>query len=148
MPSSARSRLPAALLLGALSGCSLLFPDHPPEYEPATLASGLVVQDVVVPRTGPRAKTGDRVTINYEGRLESGEVFDSSYDRGVPITFELGAGEVPAGLDLGLVGLRVNGKRRLTVPSELGYGAEGVEGVVPPDSTLLFELELIELTAR
>jgi FKBP-type peptidyl-prolyl cis-trans isomerase len=148
MPSSALSRLPAALLLGALAGCSLLFSDNPPEYEPATLASGLVVQDVVVPRTGPRAKTGDRVTINYEGRLLSGEVFDSSYDRGVPITFELGAGEVPSGLDLGLVGLRVNGKRRLTVPSELGYGAEGVEGVVPPDSTLLFELELIELVGR
>jgi FKBP-type peptidyl-prolyl cis-trans isomerase len=131
----------AALLLG---GC-FLFSVPPPDYGEATLASGVVVQDVVVPEVGPRAKVGDQVTIHYEGRLTDGAVFDSSYDRGTPITFELGAGLVPRGLDEGLVGLRLGGRRRLTVPSDLGYGPEGVPGLVPPDAELHFDIELLEL---
>ena len=107
-----------------------------------------MVEDVVVPKAGPRAKHGDLVTIHYEGRLRDGEVFDSSYDRGTPITFELGAGKVPRGLDEGLVGLRLGGRRKLLVPGELGYGSAGVEGLVPPDATLHFDIELIELEGR
>ena len=145
----ARAGARAACLaaLATLAGCSL-FADSPPEYTAATLASGLVVQDLVVPDKGPRAKTGDLVTVHYEGRLQDGAVFDSSYDRGTPISFELGAGEVPAGLDEGLVGMRLRGRRRLTVPSDLGYGSEGVAGLVPPGALLVFELELTALEAR
>jgi len=143
---------PLTLLLSAaaalpLAGCGL-FSVHPPTYSRAELANGLVVEDVVVPKAGPRAKHGDLVTIHYEGRLRDGEVFDSSYDRGTPITFELGAGKVPRGLDEGLVGLRLGGRRRLAVPGELGYGSAGVEGLVPPDATLHFDIELIELEGR
>jgi FKBP-type peptidyl-prolyl cis-trans isomerase len=144
-------RLPTlSLCAGALllAGCSL-FSVHPPLYQQAVLANGLVVQDVVVPKTGPRAKHGDLVTIHYEGSLvEGGAVFDSSYDRGTPITFELGAGKVPRGLDEGLVGLRLGGRRQLTVPSELGYGSEGVADLVPPDASVFFDIELVELEGR
>jgi len=134
----------AALLLG---GC-FLFSVPAPTYGEATLANGLVVEDVVVPEAGPRAKVGDELTIHYEGRLTDGAVFDSSYDRGTPITFELGAGLVPRGLDEGLVGLRLGGRRQLTVPSDLGYGSEGVPGLVPPDAELYFDIELLELAGH
>ena len=132
------------LLVLPLAGCALFRP-APPRYDSTTLANGLVIRDLVVPETGRRVKQGDRVTIHYEGRLEDGKVFDSSYDRGEPITFEVGAGQVPAGLDQGLIGLRLFGRRRLVVPHALGYGPDGVPGIVPGYAKLRFELELMAL---
>jgi FKBP-type peptidyl-prolyl cis-trans isomerase len=134
--------LGAALALAPACG---LFGVAPPEYAPARLADGLVVHDVVVPDAGPRAKPGDTLTRHNEGRISGGAVFDSSYDRGVPVTFVLGSGAVPAGLDRGLVGLRKLGRRKLLVPAELGYGAEGVPGLVPGGAALAFDVELLEI---
>ncbi|MCZ6597973.1 MAG: FKBP-type peptidyl-prolyl cis-trans isomerase [Planctomycetota bacterium] len=134
--------VPALLGLGS---CSLFRP-KPPTYDPIVTASGLEIQDLVVPEIGERtAASGDEIAIHYEGRLQDGTVFDSSYTRGEPIEFELGAGQVPAGLDEGIVGMRVFGRRRLTVPPHLGYGAEGVPDRVPPNAVLVFELELLEI---
>ena len=134
--------LPALLGLGS---CSLLKP-KPPVYDPVVTDSGLEIQDLVVPVADERtAAGGDEITIHYEGRLQDGTVFDSSYTRGEPIAFELGAGEVPAGLDEGIVGMRLFGRRRLTVPPHLGYGEEGVPDLVPPNAVLIFELELLEI---
>lgn len=147
MRSLARVGAPALVALVALSSLSacFMFRPAPPIYEPSMPVHGLVVQDVVVPDEGPRAKTGDTLTLHYTGRLADGTVFDSSYERGEPVTFVLGAGEVPPGLEHGLVGLRRLGSRTLTVPGELGYGAEGLPGLVPPNATLTFEVELLEL---
>ena len=117
----------------------------PPAYEPFTLPGNVFVQDLLVPEEGLSAANGDLVTIHYVGRLADGTVFDSSYERGVPIAFRLGAGEVPEGLELGLAGMREHGRRTLTVPSELGYGEEGLPGVVPGSATLSFEVELLSI---
>ncbi len=130
-----------AVCLG-LSSCGL-FRIAPPEYEPVVFENGLVVQDLVVPDAGREAVAGDRVSLHYEGRLEHGTVFDSSYERGEPIAFELGAGQVPAGLDQGVVGMRLFGRRRLIVPPALGYGEDGIPDLIPPAATLVFELELL-----
>ena len=85
------------------------------------------------------------MTVNYKGTFEDGEVFDSSYDRGVPFTFNLGAKEVIRGWDEGVSGMKVGGKRKLTIPSSLGYGEQGIPGAIPPNSTLVFEVELLKV---
>ena len=95
--------------------------------------------------TGNEALRGKRVTVHYEGSFESGEVFDSSIERGVPFTFNLGEGEVIQGWDLGVTGMKVGGKRKLTIPPELAYGDRGVPGAIPPNSTLIFEVELLKV---
>jgi peptidylprolyl isomerase len=108
-----------------------------------TTASGLTIVDVQ-PGTGPEAKTGDHVLVNYRGRLQStGAQFDSSYDRGQPFDFNLGAGQVIRGWDEGVAGMKVGGKRQLTIPPDLGYGANGAGGVIPPNATLVFDVELV-----
>lgn len=101
----------------------------------------LVIEDLVV-GTGPEATAGKTVTVNYSGTLTNGEKFDSSYDRGQPFTFSLGAGDVIKGWDQGVAGMKVGGKRKLTIPSNLGYGSRDM-GVIPPNSTLVFEVELL-----
>ena len=106
----------------------------------------LVSQDLVV-GTGATAATGDTVTVNYVGTLTNGTKFDSSYDRGQPFTFRLGAGQVIAGWDQGVVGMRVGGKRRLTIPPHLGYGSQA-NGPIPANSTLIFEIELLSITGK
>ena len=93
--------------------------------------------------TGEAAKAGDLVSVHYTGWLEDGTKFDSSVDRGEPIEFPLGAGMVIQGWEQGLEGLRVGGKRRLTIPPELGYGEAGAGDVIPPNATLVFEVELM-----
>jgi FKBP-type peptidyl-prolyl cis-trans isomerase len=93
------------------------------------------------------AETGDTVTVDYVGRLESGTQFDSSYDRGVPFTFTAGAGRVIPGWDQGVPGMRVGGTRRLTIPPNLGYGLNQV-GSIPPNSTLVFEIELLSIEGK
>ncbi len=82
--------------------------------------------------------------MNYVGTLIDGAKFDSSYDRNQPFTFNLGKGEVIQGWDLGVVGMKEGGKRRLTIPSSLGYGAQGAGDAIPPNSTLIFEVELLK----
>ena len=97
----------------------------------------------VVAGTGAEAKAGDVVSVNYVGTLDNGQKFDSSYDRGTPFEFTLGAEQVIQGWDLGIVGMKIGGKRNLTIPPELGYGAEGAGGVIPPNATLHFTVELV-----
>lgn len=99
--------------------------------------------DILRPGSGEGAKAGNTVTVHYTGTLENGQKFDSSLDRGEPFSFKLGAGTVIRGWDAGLVGMKVGEKRRLTVPPELGYGSRGVPGVIPPNATLIFEVELL-----
>ncbi|MDO8496189.1 MAG: FKBP-type peptidyl-prolyl cis-trans isomerase [bacterium] len=105
--------------------------------------NGLEVQDVVV-GSGAEAKNGDTVSAHYTGTLSDGKKFDSSYDRGEPFSFVLGGGMVIKGWDLGLVGMKVGGKRKLIIPPDLGYGDRNIgEGLIPPNSTLLFDVELM-----
>jgi len=92
---------------------------------------------------GAEAKNGDTVTVHYTGTLENGTKFDSSLDSGTPFSFTLGTGEVIQGWDLGVLGMKVGGKRKLTIPSKLGYGSQGAGGVIPPNATLIFEVELL-----
>ena len=95
--------------------------------------------------TGTEAVNGKSVTVNYSGTLTNGTKFDSSYDRGTPFSFTLGAGEVIKGWDLGVAGMKVGGKRKLTIPSDLGYGSRGAGADIPPNATLVFEVELLEV---
>jgi peptidylprolyl isomerase/FKBP-type peptidyl-prolyl cis-trans isomerase FkpA len=104
----------------------------------------LKIEDIVV-GTGAEAKSGDTVTVNYLGTLLNGTKFDSSYDRNQPFSFQLGAGQVIVGWDKGLLGMKVGGKRKLTIPSEMAYGSRGAGGVIGPNEPLIFEIELLKL---
>ncbi|MFN2525733.1 MAG: FKBP-type peptidyl-prolyl cis-trans isomerase [Actinomycetota bacterium] len=95
---------------------------------------------------GEEAVTGAVVSVHYVGRLENGKKFDSSRDRGQPFAFSLGAGQVIPGWDEGVAGMRVGGVRELVIPPELGYGASGAGGVIPPNATLIFQVELLEVS--
>jgi len=95
--------------------------------------------------TGEEAKNGDTVVVNYVGILQDGTKFDSSIDRGTPFSFTLGIGQVIKGWDLGVSGMKIGEKRKLTIPPELGYGSQGAGGVIPPNSTLIFEVDLLEI---
>lgn len=108
------------------------------------LPSGLEIQ-TLVPGTGAEVKSGDTVAVNYLGTLTDGKKFDSSYDRGQPFAFQVGAGKVIKGWDEGLVGMKVGEKRKLIIPPSLGYGAAGAGGVIPPNATLIFEVELLAI---
>ena len=107
-----------------------------------TTASGLVFEDLVV-GSGNSAAAGQKVSVHYTGWLTNGTKFDSSKDRGEPFMFSLGRGEVIRGWDEGVSGMKVGGKRKLTIPAALGYGTRGAGGVIPPNATLLFEVELL-----
>ena len=108
------------------------------------LASGLRVTDIEV-GSGPEAVAGQTVVVHYRGTLENGKQFDASYDRGKPFTFPLGRGQVIKGWDEGVQGMKVGGKRKLVIPPELGYGTRGAGGVIPPNATLIFEVELLDI---
>jgi FKBP-type peptidyl-prolyl cis-trans isomerase len=109
-----------------------------------TTASGLQYIDLKV-GTGATAQAGQTVTVHYTGWLENGKKFDSSVDRGQPFSFPLGAGRVIKGWDEGVQGMKVGGKRKLIIPSNLGYGPRGAGGVIPPNATLIFEVELLSV---
>ena len=112
--------------------------------KPEITASGLRITNLVV-GTGAEATSGQTVVVHYRGTLEDGSQFDASYDRGTPFSFPLGAGRVIKGWDEGVQGMKVGGKRKLVIPPDLGYGARGAGGVIPPNATLIFEVELLEV---
>lgn len=107
-----------------------------------TTASGLQYIDLVE-GTGDSPKPGSRVTVHYTGTLEDGRKFDSSVDRNEPFEFQIGVGRVIRGWDEGVMTMKVGGKRKLIIPSSLGYGARGAGGVIPPNATLIFDVELL-----
>ena len=107
-----------------------------------TTTSGLIYEEIAV-GSGPEAASGQYVTVHYTGWLTNGTKFDSSKDRDDPFEFHLGQGQVIAGWDEGVAGMKVGGTRKLTIPPALGYGERGAGGVIPPNATLVFEVELL-----
>ncbi|MCG7872108.1 MAG: FKBP-type peptidyl-prolyl cis-trans isomerase [Candidatus Thiodiazotropha lotti] len=107
--------------------------------------SGLKIEDLVE-GDGQLAESGQRVSVHYTGWLLDGDKFDSSVDRNQPFDFALGKGMVIRGWDEGVAGMKVGGKRRLTIPPQLGYGAQGAGGVIPPNATLVFDVELLAIS--
>jgi len=101
--------------------------------------------EVLQEGTGQEAKNGDNVSVHYVGTLEDGTKFDSSIDKGAPFSFDLGAGRVIKGWDLGVLGMKIGEKRKLTIPSDLAYGDDGMPNVIPPKATLIFEVELLDI---
>jgi peptidylprolyl isomerase len=122
------------------------------EKKPAAVAgqemvktpSGLAYQDLV-PGAGVSPAPGKQVTVHYTGWLENGTKFDSSVDRNEPFNFVIGAGQVIPGWDEGVMSMKVGGKRKLVIPAQLGYGAAGAGGVIPPNATLIFEVILLDV---
>lgn len=160
-------RLPAAVLaIALLAGCNQYeaqkaaseagaTPSTPSTPAPAAAAtptggkvhklpSGLQYEDMVV-GSGKMAEPGMNVSVHYTGWLTDGTKFDSSLDRNQAFQFQLGAGMVIRGWDEGVKGMRIGGKRKLTIPSDMGYGAQGAGGVIPPNATLVFDVELLDV---
>ena len=111
---------------------------------PAAQPSSQLLTDDIIVGTGTEAVAGKHVTVNYRGTLLDGKVFDSSYDRGTPFDFDLGAGQVIQGWEQGIVGMKVGGKRKLVIPPTLAYGDRAI-GPIPANSTLIFEVELLDV---
>ena len=106
--------------------------------------SELIIEDLTV-GSGATASAGQTVSVHYTGWLTNGQKFDSSVDRNDPFEFRLGLGQVIPGWDQGVAGMQVGGKRKLTIPPNLGYGARGAGGVIPPNATLVFDVELLRI---
>jgi len=114
------------------------------EVELLAILPRVKIEDIVV-GSGAAPKAGDTLVMHYTGTLEDGTKFDSSVDRGEPFEFQIGGGQVIPGWDQGIITMKAGGKRRLTIPPELGYGEPGRGDVIPPNATLIFEVELLEI---
>lgn len=134
-----------SLLLAAVILMYALSPSHYPNGDGQTYMQELVIEDVLVGQGQEEVKPGDTVSVHYTGMFSSGEVFDSSRERGIPLSFVVGVGEVIPGWDEGLLGMRVGGQRKLVVPASLGYGETGYPPNIPPGATLLFDIELLDI---
>ncbi|MBT3186546.1 MAG: FKBP-type peptidyl-prolyl cis-trans isomerase [Candidatus Thioglobus sp.] len=104
----------------------------------------LIIEEITI-GNGVNAKSGDAISVHYTGWLTNGKKFDSSVDRNDPFDFTLGVGQVIPGWDQGVEGMQIGGKRKLTIPSDLAYGPVGAGGLIPPDATLVFEVELLAI---
>lgn len=139
-------RIVCASLLGALliAGAVFAEPSKVDSKDVKTTESGLKYA-ILKPGDGPAVKKHSQVKVHYTGWLANGEKFDSSVDRMRPFELTVGAGRVIKGWDEGVRGMKVGGVRKLTIPSNLGYGARGAGGVIPPNATLVFEVELLKI---
>lgn len=133
----------AGVLVLGLKGSKTNIEEKPLTVTNTNQTTSLKIEDLTE-GTGKAAESGDTLTVNYKGTLLNGTQFDSSYDRGQPFKFTLGAGQVIAGWDQGVLGMKIGGKRKLTIPPELGYGSRGAGADIPPNSTLIFEVELLD----
>lgn len=133
-----------ALLMTMLAVPALAAKDKAKAGKIVTTASGLKYMDVVVGK-GASPVAGKRVTVHYTGTLDNGTKFDSSVDRNEPFSFVIGVGQVIPGWDEGVMTMKVGGKRKLIIPAKLGYGTRGAGGVIPPNATLHFDVELLNV---
>jgi FKBP-type peptidyl-prolyl cis-trans isomerase len=133
-------------VLSSLISCKTNEHNKPKKVEKGwiTMDNGLTYQ-IVVEGTGAVAKDGDTVMVHYTGTFTDGRKFDSSIDSGRAFSFQLGAGRVIRGWDIGVAGMQVGEKRILNIPSELAYGSRGAGGIIPPDTDLVFEVELLDI---
>ena len=136
------------VFVGLLGGGTLIVDAAPkmamPDEGVQKTKTGLQYEDRVIGK-GESPKMGQEVSVHYTGWLTDGKKFDSSKDRGQPIVFKIGVGQVIPGWDEGVSTMKVGGKRKLTIPPDLGYGAHGRNGVIPPNATLIFEVELLSV---
>ncbi len=146
---------PLAVILSvtiiSINGCSKSVESDKGTSKKESSVTGLIKKDVVV-GTGAEAVSGKRVSVHYTGWLydesapdHKGKKFDSSRDRGQPFGFSLGAGQVIKGWDEGVVGMKVGGQRTLIIPPDMAYGSRGAGGVIPPNATLVFDVELLDV---
>ena len=110
----------------------------------AQTTEGLIIEDILVGE-GQEVKSGDNIVIHYTGYLTDGTKFDSSVDRNDPFDVQIGVGYVIQGWDKGVIGMKIGGKRKLTISPELGYGSRGAGAAIPPNATLIFDLELLQI---
>ena len=146
----------SGLVVATMVGCSRRVPEPPPEQrrdppgakkEEVPKVTELRQEDTKI-GDGPEAHKGDTVKVHYTGRLMNGTKFDSSRDRNEPFEFTLGEGQVIKGWDQGVVGMKVGGKRKLTIPSKLAYGEQGSPPKIKPNSPLQFDIELLEVVGK
>lgn len=116
-----------------------------PAPPPVTELTG---RDLNVGSSSAAVVAGDTVTIHYKGAFTDGKIFDDSYQKNSPITFQVGAGQIIKGVELGIVGMKIGGKRQIQIPADLAYGATGQGNVIPPNTPLIFEIELIDLKSQ
>jgi hypothetical protein len=116
-----------------------------PAASPAPVVKELLVKDMTVGSSSASVVAGDTITVHYLGGFTDGKVFDNSYQRNTPLSFQVGGGQVIQGIDQGVVGMKIGGKRQLVIPSDLAYGPTGQGDVIPPNTPLIFELELLDI---
>lgn len=136
------------LIIIAIGGLLFFKYRKPPQinmngFDKLTTSKNGVAIEILNEGNGTVAQNGDKVSVHYTGTLVNGTKFDSSIDRGIPFEFTLGAGRVIKGWDIGVEGMKIGEKRKLTIPSELAYGPNGIPGHIPPNATLIFEVELL-----
>ena len=138
----------AAVGLAIIAACASVVRSNAADNQVTEMTDGLKYTDTKI-GDGATAKAGNKVSVNYTGWLyyngAKGKKFDSSLDRGQPFQFTLGAQQVIAGWDEGVAGMKVGGKRTLIIPPELGYGARGAGGAIPPNATLIFDVDLLQV---